>query len=166
MRFQMLQFAFAADLLTDSTYMIDVRCVPTLSASLCLRCYIFISVGGQHLPVILDTGSSDFVCFYYCHYISSLIRLQWIVSTLCTSVDCQSVHQYNSSNSSSLTTPPSARSFSLSYLLGAVEGTVVTETVTLGPFEILGQVLGLALSSFRDVSNSFPYFSQRSPKEQ
>ncbi|KIK45844.1 hypothetical protein CY34DRAFT_488303 [Suillus luteus UH-Slu-Lm8-n1] len=83
-------------------------------------------IGGQEFWITFDTGSSDL----------------WVVSSDCTSPDCQGITRYSSSSSSTLTL--SDQPFKLIYLMGSVLGTVGTETVTLGPYEISSQTFALA----------------------
>ncbi|OAX40039.1 acid protease [Rhizopogon vinicolor AM-OR11-026] len=83
-------------------------------------------IGGQSFWMTFDTGSSDL----------------WVASSDCTNSDCQGVTRYSSSLSRTLTL--SDQSFKLTYLMGSALGTVGTETVTLGPYEISSQMLALA----------------------
>ncbi|KAG1749017.1 aspartic peptidase domain-containing protein [Suillus paluster] len=83
-------------------------------------------IGGQDFWITFDTGSSDL----------------WVVSSDCTNSDCQGITRYSSSSSSTLTL--SDQPFKLAYLMGSVLGTVGTETVTLGPYEISSQTFALA----------------------
>ncbi|KAG1774320.1 aspartic peptidase domain-containing protein [Suillus placidus] len=83
-------------------------------------------IGGQEFWITFDTGSSDL----------------WVVSSGCTNPDCQGITRYSSSSSSTLTL--SDQPFKLTYLMGSVLGTVGTETVTLGPYEISSQTFALA----------------------
>ncbi|KAJ7582612.1 acid protease [Mycena floridula] len=85
---------------------------------------VSVQVGNQPFLCILDTGSADF----------------WVVSSNCVVSDCDSVSKYATSPSLSISTD----GFNIKYLLGSVEGMVVSDTVTLGSFEISGQILGLA----------------------
>ncbi|KAH8107018.1 acid protease [Cristinia sonorae] len=84
-----------------------------------------VQVGGQDFLALLDTGSSDL----------------WVVTSDCTLQDCSGVPKYTPSSSLNLMADVP---FNLNYLMGSVSGTVATETVTLGPFQISSQVLGLA----------------------
>lgn len=61
-----------------------------------------------------------------------------MVSSNCTEQDCQSVPRYKSSSTLSL----SSTDFELQYLLGEVSGTIGTETVGVGSYEIVSQVFG------------------------
>ncbi|CCM06230.1 uncharacterized protein FIBRA_08476 [Fibroporia radiculosa] len=88
-----------------------------------------ISIGGQSLVVLLDTGSSDL----------------WAVSSNCTTHDCQSIPKYNVTDNSSFS--PSGTNFHLEYLIGSVTGNVGADTVTLGDYEISSQILALANST-------------------
>ncbi|KAH9854110.1 acid protease [Lenzites betulinus] len=83
-----------------------------------------VTIGGQDFMVILDTGSSDL----------------WVVSSDCTTTDCEGVHKYSQTPSLS----PLDVSFHLNYLIGNVSGTVGTETVTLGEYQISSQVFAMA----------------------
>ncbi|TFY65036.1 hypothetical protein EVG20_g5737 [Dentipellis fragilis] len=83
-----------------------------------------ISVGGQKLGVILDTGSSDL----------------WVVSSNCTGIDCSGVAKYNATSSLSL----SSYNFKLAYLIGTVSGSIGFETITLGSYQITAQVFAIA----------------------
>ncbi|GBE82352.1 acid protease [Sparassis crispa] len=80
--------------------------------------------GGQSFQLILDTGSSDL----------------WVVSSNCDEQDCQGVPRYNDTSSLNLSDVP----FDLKYVQGSVSGTVGTETVSVGSFEISSQVFALA----------------------
>jgi hypothetical protein len=102
------------------------------------------SIGGQEFWITFDTGSSDLVSLPLS--IRTAIRkpnsiLQWVVSSDCTNPDCQGITRYSPSSSNTLTL--SDQPFKLSYLVGTVLGTVGTETVTLGPFEISSQTFGV-----------------------
>ncbi|KAG2149397.1 aspartic peptidase domain-containing protein [Suillus clintonianus] len=83
-------------------------------------------IGGQDFWITFDTGSSDL----------------WVVSSDCTNSDCAGITRYSPPSSSTLTL--SDQPFKLTYLMGSVLGTVGTETVTLGPYEILSQTFALA----------------------
>lgn len=83
-------------------------------------------VGGQEFWITFDTGSSDL----------------WVVSSDCNNPDCQGITKYSPSSSTTLTL--SDQPFKLTYLKGSVLGTVGTETVTLGPYEISSQTFALA----------------------
>ncbi|KAI0361969.1 acid protease [Trametes cingulata] len=85
---------------------------------------VHVAIGGQDFMVLLDTGSSDL----------------WVVSSDCTTEDCAGVRKYSRTPSLS----PSDIPFHLNYLMGNVSGTVGSETVTLGDFEVSSQVLALA----------------------
>ncbi|KAG1759033.1 aspartic peptidase domain-containing protein [Suillus occidentalis] len=80
-----------------------------------------VALGDKNFGSHLIPGSSDL----------------WVVSSDCTSPDCQGIARYSSSSSSTLTL--SDQPFKLIYLMGSVLGTVGTETVTLGPYEISSQ---------------------------
>ncbi|KAI0705835.1 acid protease [Cytidiella melzeri] len=82
------------------------------------------SIGAQDFMVLLDTGSSDL----------------WVVSSDCSETDCRGVPKYQQTPTLNST----STDFHLNYLLGAVSGSVGTETVSLGPFEILDQVFAMA----------------------
>ncbi|KAI0736950.1 aspartic peptidase domain-containing protein [Fomitopsis betulina] len=88
-----------------------------------------VNIGGQNFQVLLDTGSSDL----------------WVVSSNCTSQDCAKVPKFETSDTANLTV--SGADFHLGYLLGSVNGTIVTDTVTLGSYEISSQVLALVNST-------------------
>ena len=66
-------------------------------------------------------------------------RCQWVVSSNCTQTDCTGVPKYAPTSSLNML---SEVPFNLNYLMGSVSGSVGTETVALGPFEISSQVLG------------------------
>ncbi|THH33866.1 hypothetical protein EUX98_g214 [Antrodiella citrinella] len=87
-----------------------------------------IGVGDQNFFALLDTGSSDL----------------WVVSSNCTQQDCAGVPKYSPTSSLNLL---SNEPFNLNYLMGSVTGSVGTETVMLGPFQISSQVFGLANST-------------------
>jgi hypothetical protein len=101
-------------------------------------------IGGQPFKLVFDTGSSDLVCenirVECVHNAEDL--LQWVVSAACADDDCQRVPTYNSTSSLVQTQTP----FSLDYLVGSVNGTVVYETIKLGRYQIASQVLGKTLS--------------------
>ncbi|KAF5387045.1 hypothetical protein D9615_001652 [Tricholomella constricta] len=95
---------------------------------------VSVSVGGQELSVILDTGSSDF----------------WVVSAQCSTSDCNGITKYIADRSSSLTL--SDKNFKLSYLTGSVTvfGTVVTFTcfsIAYSTPALANRTQGLDLSS-------------------
>ncbi|KAG1900796.1 aspartic peptidase domain-containing protein [Suillus fuscotomentosus] len=92
------------------------------------------SIGGQEFWITFDTGSSDL----------------WVVSSDCTNPDCQGITRYSSSSSTTLTL--SNQPFELTYLVGSVLGTVGTETVTLGPYEISSQTFGAGNSGILGLS--------------
>ncbi|EED78605.1 predicted protein [Postia placenta Mad-698-R] len=85
-----------------------------------------VSIGGQEFQVLLDTGSADL----------------WVVSSDCTTSDCQGIATFDISESNSLNL--TSTDFHLDYLIGSVSGTVGTDTVTFGPYEISSQVFALA----------------------
>ncbi|KZP34386.1 acid protease [Athelia psychrophila] len=87
--------------------------------------YASISVGTppQSFNIILDTGSSDL----------------WLASSECTSCPSSSP-QYTASSSSS-STSSSSQPVSISYGSGDVEGTLVTDTVTLAGYTVSSQTL-------------------------
>ncbi|KAF8558409.1 acid protease [Imleria badia] len=85
-----------------------------------------VGIGGQAFWVTFDTGSSDL----------------WVVSSGCADPDCQGVPVYSPSTSATLHT--SGIFFRLVYLLGSVQGTVASETVTLGAIQIVSQTFALA----------------------
>ncbi|KAI0950285.1 hypothetical protein AcV7_008801 [Taiwanofungus camphoratus] len=87
---------------------------------------VLVNIGGQNFFVLLDTGSSDL----------------WVVSSDCTEEDCQAVPRYNTTNSSSLNL--SDADFHLDYLLGSVTGSIGTDTITVGPYEVSLQTFALA----------------------
>jgi hypothetical protein len=78
--------------------------------------------------------------------LSILKSPKWVVSSTCTSPDCQSVPRFNYAASTSFKFVNSAadqpESFSLSYLVGHVSGQVATDTVTFGPYVVHNQTLG------------------------
>jgi len=80
-----------------------------------------VSVGTppQSFNVIIDTGSADF----------------WLASTLCTT--CAAMPLFDTTKSSSL--KASTRPVTIRYGSGAVAGTVVEDTVTMGGFTLLSQ---------------------------
>ncbi|KAI0646935.1 acid protease [Trametes meyenii] len=104
--------------------------VPSVSADLSLESsnqyayLVQVGIGGQDFMVLLDTGSSDL----------------WVVSSDCTTEDCDGVRKYSRSPSLSQSDVP----FHLNYLMGNVSGTVGTETVTLGDFEVSAQIFAMA----------------------
>ncbi|KIJ17249.1 hypothetical protein PAXINDRAFT_162166 [Paxillus involutus ATCC 200175] len=73
-----------------------------------------------------DTGSSDL----------------WVVSSDCKDTDCLEIPTYSPSASSTLIL--SNKPFRLDYLSGSVHGSVGTETITLGSYQILSQTFALA----------------------
>ncbi|KAI0313074.1 aspartic peptidase domain-containing protein [Amylostereum chailletii] len=83
-----------------------------------------ISAGNQILQVIFDTGSSDL----------------WVISSDCTSADCDGVAKYKPSSSLNQTD----QTFKLNYLHGSVSGLIGFETVAFGPFQVSSQALAIA----------------------
>ena len=75
----------------------------------------------------------------------TVITWQWVVSSNCTAQDCAKVPKFDTSDTANLTV--SGAGFHLGYLLGSVNGTIVTDTVTLGAYEVSSQVLGQCASS-------------------
>lgn len=67
-----------------------------------------------------------------------LITIQWVVSSDCSTSDCEGVQKYTRTPSLSQTDVP----FHLNYLVGNVSGTVGAETVTLGEFQVSSQIFG------------------------
>lgn len=63
-----------------------------------------------------------------------------MVSSDCTTSDCQGIATFDISESNSLNL--TSTDFHLDYLIGSVSGTVGTDTVTFGPYEISSQVFG------------------------
>jgi len=63
---------------------------------------------------------------------------QWVVSSDCTTSDCQNVVKYNITGAGSLSL--SNNEFHLQYLIGSVTGIIGTDTVTLGSYDISSQV--------------------------
>ncbi|KAI0831182.1 acid protease [Trametes gibbosa] len=86
-----------------------------------------VTIGGQDFMVLLDTGSSDL----------------WVVSSDCATADCEGVRKYTKTPSLSPLDVP----FHLNYLVGNVSGTVGSETVTLGEFQVSSQVFAIANST-------------------
>ncbi|OBZ75745.1 Chymosin [Grifola frondosa] len=96
---------------------------------------------GEDFLVLLDTGSADLVCYCTmeaCDAPPDIDAVGYISD--CAEEDCQGVPTYKKTASLSLTDTP----FHLDYLMGAVTGTVGSETVTLGQFNISDQVFALA----------------------
>ncbi|KAG9318343.1 aspartic peptidase domain-containing protein [Chiua virens] len=87
---------------------------------------VYIDIGGQDFWVTFDTGSSDL----------------WVISSNCTTADCQGVVTYSPSASSTLRL--SNIDFRLFYLIGSVEGAVATDMVTLGSIRVVSQTFALA----------------------
>ncbi|KZT69013.1 acid protease [Daedalea quercina L-15889] len=85
-----------------------------------------VDIGGQSFEVLLDTGSADL----------------WVVSSNCTTQDCTKVPKFDTSDTTNLTL--SGADFHLGYLLGSVTGSIATDTVTLGAYEVSSQALALA----------------------
>ncbi|KAI0781057.1 acid protease [Trametes elegans] len=85
---------------------------------------VHVGIGGQDFLVLLDTGSSDL----------------WVVSSDCSTEDCSGVRKYSKTPSLSPTDVP----FNLSYLLGNVSGTVGSEIITLGDFQVSSQIFAIA----------------------
>ncbi|KAI0053836.1 acid protease [Auriscalpium vulgare] len=83
-----------------------------------------ISIGGQEMEVIFDTGSADL----------------WVVSSNCTQTDCAGVAKYSSTPTLSLSDTP----FKLGYLIGSVSGLVGFETIAVGSYQITPQVFAVA----------------------
>lgn len=88
--------------------------------------------------MLLDTGSADLVRTGESTDFCILSHRQWVVSSACTEQDCQGVTKYN--QSSSFTDTNTA--FHLSYLLGSVTGSIGTDTVVVGPYEVSSQIFG------------------------
>ncbi|KAJ3982744.1 aspartic peptidase domain-containing protein [Lentinula detonsa] len=85
-----------------------------------------VSVGAQSFPLTLDTGSSDL----------------WVISNECKSADCSNVARYSQSFSTNLSI--TQMPFHTDYISGSVSGLVAAETVSLGPYQLISQVFGLA----------------------
>ncbi|KAH7909709.1 aspartic peptidase domain-containing protein [Hygrophoropsis aurantiaca] len=83
-------------------------------------------IGGQDFWLTFDTGSSDL----------------WVVSSECTNSDCLPIKKYSEATSKTLSL--SNQPFKLQYLLGSVQGTVGTEVVTVGPYQISSQTFAVA----------------------
>jgi hypothetical protein len=91
---------------------------------------------GQHLDVILDTGSADL----------------WVATSQCET--CSSgTTTFDESKSSSFKAPSSPSSVQIHYGSGAVSGDIATDTVTMGTFTINQQTIGKSLSL--SISSSF-----------
>ncbi|KAF9228598.1 acid protease [Gyrodon lividus] len=91
-----------------------------------MQCRSLIARDCQVFWVTFDTGSSDL----------------WVVSSGCKDKDCQEIPTYSPSASSTLSL--SDKPFRLAYLLGSVQGSVGTETITLGAYQIFSQIFALA----------------------
>jgi len=89
-----------------------------------------IGIGSQPLPVIIDTGSYDL----------------WVVSSNCSTSDCSAIRKYTDSP----TLQNTNTTFDITYLTGFVSGTVAYESVSLGSYLVMNQVLALATDP-RDV---------------
>ncbi|KAI0336409.1 acid protease [Cubamyces sp. BRFM 1775] len=103
---------------------LDVHTDLSLDTSNQFAYLVHVGIGGQDFAVLLDTGSSDL----------------WVVSSDCTVDDCAGVRKYRETptyNSSNV-------GFDLNYLMGNVSGTVGSETVTLGGFEVSSQIFAVA----------------------
>jgi cathepsin D len=76
----------------------------------------------QNFKVVLDTGSSDF----------------WLASSTCR--QCPSgIPEYDSSSSSSFSASSSSQNVDIPYGSGEVAGTLATETVEMGGFQVSDQ---------------------------
>ncbi|KAI6043077.1 aspartic peptidase domain-containing protein [Pisolithus marmoratus] len=85
-----------------------------------------LDIGDHEFWVVFDTGSADL----------------WVVSTDCNTADCQDVPKYSQAESHTLSL--SGEPFKLNYLSGSVVGTVGTETIELGSYQIVSQTFALA----------------------
>ncbi|KAI8998749.1 acid protease [Trametes punicea] len=102
----------------------DVNMDLSLETSNQFAYLVDINIGGQDFVVLLDTGSSDL----------------WVVSSDCATEDCAGVRKYSKTPSYSSSDTP----FHLAYLMGNVSGTVGSETVTIGDFEVSSQIFAVA----------------------
>ena len=98
-------------------------------------------------PILVDTGSSDFVrllCFGATFDQSRplTIELQWIASTSCGTSECKQSGQALWNPEASSTHRASNVNFQLAYLQGSVQGPVYWDTVTIGGYQIVNQAIG------------------------
>ena len=112
--------------------------------------------------MLLDTGSSDLVSgpihFQILRdYEFSDEKYQWVVSSNCTDEDCQAIPKYTQSSSASMSNLP----FHLQYLIGSVNGSIGSDTVTFGPFSVTSQVLGMSNSLYSSISAELGRYTAR-----
>ena len=93
-----------------------------------------ISVGGQTLIVIFDTGSTH----------------QWISSTECKSLLCKSNPRYSPNKSTTL--QEMTQKFEVVYGSGLIKGVMGLEEVTIGDFKLKNFPIGLV---YEEVGDSF-----------
>ncbi|KAI8988765.1 aspartic peptidase domain-containing protein [Pilobolus umbonatus] len=89
---------------------------------------IFIGTPPQNFSVTLDTGSSDL----------------WVPGSSCAASGCPNVN-FNEHQSSTYKT--TGKAFSIGYAIGSVNGTYVTDTVTIAGATISNQQFGLAAAT-------------------
>lgn len=93
-----------------------------------------ITVGGQELIVIFDTGSTH----------------QWITSTECKSIICQSNKQYNPAKSTTL--QEMTQKFEVWYGSGLIKGVMALEEVLIGDYILQDFPVGLV---YEEIGDSF-----------
>lgn len=85
-----------------------------------------LDIGDHDFWVVFDTGSSDL----------------WVASTDCNTDDCHGVPKYSQAESHTLSL--SGEPFKLNYLAGSVAGTVGSEIIELGSYQVASQTFALA----------------------
>lgn len=74
------------------------------------------------------------------HNIWAFLTDSWVAGTACTVSACSGLTKYNSGSSSTYTT--SNKAFDISYGSGDAEGTIASDTITMGGFTVQQQGFG------------------------